>query len=195
MIIRPPRTAGRASGVSLAARRSLRWSCGDTSSRAAEPDPIAWRDDYGTALEEAQAANRLLWIQFTGPWCPNCTRMERDSFPHPAVVQHARESFVPLKLRSDVHEQLALSSTFPLCPRRSSSPPTARSSPSIKATSGRPSSTLFYAILCHDCLASRLTKLARRRPAAGPADEMNKPQDRERLAIERLLPGQLDSRS
>jgi YHS domain-containing protein len=76
--------------------------------RAAEPDPIAWRDDYGAALEEARVANRLLWIQFTGPWCPNCTRMERESLPHPAVVQHARESFVPLKLRSDVHEQLAL---------------------------------------------------------------------------------------
>jgi YHS domain-containing protein len=72
-----------------------------------ETDEIAWRIDYASALEEARAANRLLWIQFTGPWCPNCTRMERDSFPHPVIVQHARESFVPLKLQSDVHEQLA----------------------------------------------------------------------------------------
>ena len=63
-----------------------------------ESDPIAWRDDYASALEEARTANRLLWIQFTGPWCPNCVRMERDSFPHPAVVEHARASFVPLKL-------------------------------------------------------------------------------------------------
>jgi YHS domain-containing protein len=76
--------------------------------QAMEPESIAWRDDYNSALEEARAANRLLWIQFTGPWCPNCTRMERDSFPHPAVVEHARVSFVPLKLRSDVHEQMAL---------------------------------------------------------------------------------------
>ena len=30
-------------------------------------------------------------------------------FPIRSVVQHARESFVPFKLRSDVHEQLALS--------------------------------------------------------------------------------------
>jgi YHS domain-containing protein len=75
---------------------------------ATEPDPIAWREDYSTALEEARAANRPLWIQFTGPWCPNCTRMEQESLPHPAVVQRARESFIPLKLRSDVHEQLAL---------------------------------------------------------------------------------------
>ena len=74
----------------------------------AEPEPIAWRGDYGGALEEAKGANRLLWIQFTGPWCPNCTRMERDSFPDPDIIQHTRESYVPLKLRSDIHEQLAL---------------------------------------------------------------------------------------
>ena len=78
------------------------------SARGLEPESISWRDDYGSALEEARAANRLLWIQFTGPWCPNCTRMEHDSFPHPAIIEHARQSFVPLKLRSDVHEQLAL---------------------------------------------------------------------------------------
>jgi YHS domain-containing protein len=35
--------------------------------------------------------------------------MERDSFPHDTVVQRARRSFVPVKLRSDIHEQLALS--------------------------------------------------------------------------------------
>jgi YHS domain-containing protein len=73
-----------------------------------DSDSIAWRVDYAGALEEARTTNRLLWIQFTGPWCPNCTRMERDSFPDPAIIQHARRSFVPLKLRSDVHEQLAL---------------------------------------------------------------------------------------
>ena len=116
----------------------------DRPAVAPDPDPIAWRDDYGTALEEARAANRLLWIQFTGPWCPNCTRMERESLPHPAVVQHARESFVPLKLRSDVHEQLALS-VQPLgpCPPPSSSPPIATSSPFIKATLVRPNSMPF----------------------------------------------------
>jgi YHS domain-containing protein len=75
---------------------------------ATEPEPISWRGDYAGAFEEARSADRLLWIQFTGPWCPNCTRMEVDSFPDPDIIQHARRSFVPLKLRSDVHEQLAL---------------------------------------------------------------------------------------
>ena len=35
-------------------------------------------------------------------------RMERDSFPDADVIDHAQRSFVPLKLRSDVHEGLAL---------------------------------------------------------------------------------------
>jgi YHS domain-containing protein len=75
---------------------------------AGERDPIAWRDNYNQALLEAKSANRLLWVQFTGPWCPNCARMERESFPSPPIIQHARDSFVPVKLQSDVHEQLAL---------------------------------------------------------------------------------------
>lgn len=108
MIIRP-RCMGRAApGLALALAIFCAGQGGHTA-LAAEPDSIAWRDGYESALEEARAANRLLWIQFTGPWCPNCARMDRDSFPHPVVVRHARDSFVPLKLRSDVHEQLALS--------------------------------------------------------------------------------------
>lgn len=78
------------------------------SARATEPVPISWRDDYGGALEEARTTNRLVWIQFTGPWCPNCLRMERDSFPDADIIEHAQRSFVPLKLRSDVHERLAV---------------------------------------------------------------------------------------
>jgi YHS domain-containing protein len=78
---------------------------------AAEPEPegIPWRDDYARALDEARTSDRLLWIQFTGPWCPNCTRMERDSFPDPEVRKHARAGFIPLKLRADVDQELALS--------------------------------------------------------------------------------------
>ncbi len=90
-----------AAGVVCAAMRPA-------SAGTPEPEPISWRSDYAGALEESKASNRLLWIQFTGPWCPNCKRMERDSFPDPEIIQHARESYVPLRLRSDVHEELAL---------------------------------------------------------------------------------------
>src|SRR4051794_18186910 len=87
---------------------SVRASDGDPEA-GAEPGLIMWRADYSRALDEAKTRNQLIWIQFTGPWCPNCNRMEQDSFPHPAIRAHAERSFVPLKLRADANEELALS--------------------------------------------------------------------------------------
>ena len=75
---------------------------------AAGPEAIPWRQDLRRAQAEARAQNRPIWIQFTGPWCHYCDRMERESFVHPKVVSHARDFFVPVKLRSDDHEDLAL---------------------------------------------------------------------------------------
>jgi YHS domain-containing protein len=109
MILRLARHRAAASASSLAAGAfCASMVLLSTPARSTEPTPIAWRDDYGGALQEAGATNRLVWIQFTGPWCPTCLRMERDSFPDADVIGHAQRSFVPLKLRSDVHERLAL---------------------------------------------------------------------------------------
>jgi YHS domain-containing protein len=84
------------------------WALVPTVAAGDEPESISWRTDYSRALEEAQSRKQLLWIQFTAPWCPNCTRMEQDSFSHPAIRGHARRSFVPVKLRADANEELAL---------------------------------------------------------------------------------------
>ncbi len=73
-----------------------------------EARKIAWRDDLGQAQAEAKSRDLLLWIQFTGPWCINCRRMDRSAFAHGGVVAESRERFVPIKLRSDEHEPLAL---------------------------------------------------------------------------------------
>src|SRR5690242_4373855 len=75
----------------------------------ADPAPISWHHDYATAFQEARARNQLLWIQFTGPWCPNCTRMERDSFAHAGIRQQAGRDFVAAKLQADQNQELALS--------------------------------------------------------------------------------------
>jgi len=111
----PTRLLRAAIGAGLA----LTWLCAGIAERSVggeQPNSIRWREDYASALDEAKTADRLLWIQFTGPWCPNCTRMERDSFPAPPIVQHAQETFIPVKLRSDVHEQLALSFSLSAIP-------------------------------------------------------------------------------
>ena len=73
---------------------------------ALDYEAISWRTDLHRAEIEARAQNRLLWIQFTGSWCPNCVRLERESFVHPLVVGHARTFFVPVKIHSDQHEDL-----------------------------------------------------------------------------------------
>jgi len=75
---------------------------------AADDAPkIDWRPDLGQAQAEAKSRDVLLWIQFTGPWCINCRRMDRATFVHAGVVARSREQFVPVKLRSDEHEALA----------------------------------------------------------------------------------------
>ncbi len=105
---RPPLRRCRTGALVVFAATSL-----ISAASAADPETpdaaISWREEYGAALDEARASDHLLWIQFTGPWCPNCLRMEQGSYTHPAVLAQARSDFVPLKLRSDVNEELALS--------------------------------------------------------------------------------------
>lgn len=74
----------------------------------AEPSPIAWHHDYATAFEDARNRKQLLWIQFTGPWCPNCVRMDRDSFSDRSVRELAASGFVAVKLGADENQDLAL---------------------------------------------------------------------------------------
>jgi YHS domain-containing protein/thioredoxin-related protein len=75
---------------------------------AAEDAPkIDWRTDLGGAQAEAKSRDLLLWLQFTGPWCINCRRMDRATFLHVGVVARSRDQFIPIKLRSDEHETLA----------------------------------------------------------------------------------------
>ena len=108
MLYHPSRAHRGCTGVSIILV-CLGCSLGSTQASEGDSEGISWRTDYARALEEARTRNQLLWIQFTAPWCPNCTRMEQDSFTHPAIREHARRSFVPVKLRSDVNEELALS--------------------------------------------------------------------------------------
>jgi hypothetical protein len=74
--------------------------------RAGSPEAIAWQTDLRRAEREAQAQDRLLWVQFTGSWCPNCVRLERQTFTDPRIIAHARDNFIPVKLQSDQHLDL-----------------------------------------------------------------------------------------
>ena len=79
-----------------------------TAAVAAGPKAIAWGDDLDEARDAAKGSARLVWVQFTGPWCHNCERMERETFVSERVVDQASTGFVPVKLRSDRYEAVAL---------------------------------------------------------------------------------------
>jgi hypothetical protein len=91
-------------GLGLALFCGLWVVCG--SVRALSPETIPWRTDFRSAETEARARSRLLWVQFTGSWCPNCVRMEQESLIHPQVVDQARSHFIPVKIRSEQRADL-----------------------------------------------------------------------------------------
>jgi YHS domain-containing protein/thioredoxin-related protein len=73
------------------------------------PSPIPWRSSgYEAAASEALASKRLLWIEFTGPWCLYCRRMERETFSRPEVAGALRDGFVPVKVHTDEREDLVV---------------------------------------------------------------------------------------
>jgi YHS domain-containing protein/thiol-disulfide isomerase/thioredoxin len=80
-----------------------------TTAQAAGPARIVWRADLGAARAEGLARDRLVWVQFTGPWCPSCRRLEQETLTHPGVLALAGSDFIPVKLRSDEHADLAVS--------------------------------------------------------------------------------------
>ena len=171
------------------------------AARCEEPDSIAWRDDYGSALEEAQAANRSALDSVHRPVVPQLhadgARFVPPSGGRPARPTIVRAAQAP---RPTSTSSWPSASTSPACPRRSSSPRTARSSPSIKAISARPSSIRVF---CDDCAGATSRKPggaqpARRpdrlrRHAAEPRDQP-RPKNETRARPVRLLPGQLDLR-
>ena len=76
------------------------------SARAGEGRGIAWRTDFAAAEAEARARNLPLWVQFTGPWCIYCKKMDMFPFVDPAIVARSQSRFVPVKIRSDAREDL-----------------------------------------------------------------------------------------
>ncbi len=73
----------------------------------ADPAPIPWRTQFEAAWGEAQARHRPLWVQFTGPWCIHCRRMEAFVFTQPEVIALSRDDFIPVKIRADERPDLA----------------------------------------------------------------------------------------
>ena len=100
-------------------------------------------DDIDQALATGAAANKPVFVDFTGYSCTNCRQMESAVFPQPAVASLLEREFVRLKLYTDGQElgpdfqkyQLTLTGTVAL-------PTYAVVSPNSEKLLGRVSGTL-----------------------------------------------------
>ncbi len=90
--------------------------CLTTTAFGGEPRGVAWRTDLEQARAESAATDKPLWIQFTGPWCHFCHKMDREVFSAEGIGAASRRSFIAVKLRADEHEQLALAYGFSALP-------------------------------------------------------------------------------
>jgi YHS domain-containing protein/thioredoxin-related protein len=103
--------------ASVIAHLSVHWSKADDA-KAFEPiqKTLNWLGDYGEALRTAVEAKRPVWIQFTGPWCPNCHKMDRETFRNPKVIERLTKHFVIAKISCENDAELALSFGFTQLP-------------------------------------------------------------------------------
>lgn len=70
-----------------------------------------WSDDFDSSVENAIAANRPVFIDFTGYTCTNCRAMESTVFPLPNIVQRF-DQMERVKLYTDGGQRAAENQRF-----------------------------------------------------------------------------------
>jgi thiol-disulfide isomerase/thioredoxin len=63
--------------------------------------------DFESARTQAQAAEKLLLIDFTASWCPPCKRMDAETWPHERVRAWVAEHALAIQVDVDKHAELA----------------------------------------------------------------------------------------
>lgn len=117
---RPPRRTVRAVPPLFLIMIPLLTSAGDAAG-----GEIAWRKNYAAALHESRETDRPMLVQVKASWCGACTRMLRETYADPRIVERVNERFVPVELDADADEALveafrveALPTTFVVMPDR-----------------------------------------------------------------------------
>ncbi len=73
---------------------------------AEEGGGIPWLTSLDTAMEQAAAQNKLIFMDVYAEWCGPCKMLASETFPAPEVIK-ALEAYIPLKIDSDKQPQVA----------------------------------------------------------------------------------------
>jgi len=66
---------------------------------------IRWRTDLASARQEAIAAKKPLFIEFSATWCPDCQNMKTQTWTQP-VAADALQKYIPVAIDTDDHPDL-----------------------------------------------------------------------------------------
>ncbi len=77
-------------------------ACADSGAPAGAPTAdIAWYDgSFDDALAQARATQRRVVVDFWTTWCGYCKKLDRETFPDPAVVAEM-EKLIPLSIDAE----------------------------------------------------------------------------------------------
>jgi thioredoxin-related protein len=64
---------------------------------------INWRDNWNSALEEAQTADRRILLELYMDGCPHCMRLHNETHADDQVAQTLNVQFIPVRLEGRSH--------------------------------------------------------------------------------------------
>ena len=82
------------------------------SSSDAPKSTIAWRNDFHSALAEAEASDKPLLLVFSASWCPPCIVMKHEVWPDAEVSLAVNNGFVPLHIDVDDSGDAAIAARY-----------------------------------------------------------------------------------
>ena len=70
-------------------------------------EKIDWKKDHPAALRDAKKEGKYVIVHFSGPDCPWCEKMDRETYTDPGLVGYSNRTFVNVSLRTDQDKELA----------------------------------------------------------------------------------------
>ncbi len=69
-------------------------------------ETIQWRSWGTDAFQQAQEANKPIFLSISATWCHWCHVLDEESFTHPEIIRRINADFIPIRVDSDKRPDL-----------------------------------------------------------------------------------------